>query len=76
MQKDLLDREHGLQELAKAYLAVRDGKAGCVMIVVEEDSLNVQTCNVSPAEAIRVTAKAIDIISNEVFQALTNMGVK
>lgn len=63
--KDPIDREQGLQELAKAYLAVRDGKASCVMILIDENHLSVQTANVSVAEAVQAVAHANTILVKE-----------
>lgn len=71
--KDKYSREHALNELAKAYMAVRDGKAGCVMVVVQDDGLEVQTCNVNPAEAMRIAVKAADILTDEVYIKLVEI---
>mgnify|MGYP006271216313 CR=1 FL=1 len=73
MEKDFLDREHGLQELAKAYISVKNGDAGCVMIVLEDDSMMVHTCNISAPEALRATTKAVDVLGQAIYKALSEL---
>lgn len=64
------NREQGLTELGAAYMKVRDGKAGCVMILIENEQIMLQTANVSTAEALQAVAQANGILIGEVITTL------
>lgn len=64
------DREKGLQNIAKAYLDVRDGKAKCVMIVMMDDELQMHTGDASAVECMEMIARANVVISKELAYTL------
>lgn len=68
MESKVNTREEGLNELGKAYMAVKEGKASCVMLVIKDDELSIQTANLSVGESLRIIMQAADILTDELIQ--------
>lgn len=66
-------RESGLQNIAKAYMDVRDGKAICVMIVIRGDDFEIHSGNASPVECLEMIARANVVVAKEVTTALDDV---
>lgn len=66
-------REAGLQNIAKAYMDVRDGKAICVMIVIREDDLEIHSGDATPVECLEMISRANVVVAKEVTTALDDV---
>lgn len=64
------NREKGLQNIAQAYLDLKDGKAMCVMVVVRGDELEIHSGNATASESLQMISRANSVIAQELADTL------
>ena len=69
-----LGRENSLQALGNAYMKVRDGKAGCVLITLEGEEMQINQSNLTMREAAMLVSTAMHLFMDEFTQTLEDIG--
>lgn len=63
-------RESGLTRLGELYMKLKDNKARLVVLALEDDDFSIGTFNVDIVTAVRMHAKAGEIILTEMCDIL------
>jgi hypothetical protein len=66
-------REKSLQALGNAYMKVRDGKAGCVLITLENEEMQISQSNLTIREAAMLMSTAMHLLLDEFTQTLEDI---
>lgn len=66
-------REDGLNQIGQAYLDVKNGKAGVVMICVRDGDVTVQTAGISTVDGASLVAQANSIMVAEMRKAMAEL---